>query len=89
MASLKKTVAEEVGVPAGYGRLMAGSVAAMAVDSTLPGITPVRARVSRYRPPLPWQLPCREGSATVARRALSAQPTDEPSTCWNHRSRPS
>ena len=89
MASLKKTVAEDLIVPAGFGRLMAGSVASMAVDSSLPGIAPVRARATRYQPPLPWQLPCREGSATAARRALALEPTDEPLTCWNHRRRPS
>lgn len=88
MASLKKMHAEEAIVPTSFSRLMEGAVTAMTVDPALPGITSPRPKATPYRTPMPWELPCREGSAEAARAALTASPLREPMAPRTARRRP-
>ena len=88
MASLKKLWVEESVAPTAYGRLVQGTFAAMSLDPTLPGVTAQRERPARYRTPLPWQLPAREGCATRARAALVECPFLEPEIAPRERRRP-
>lgn len=89
MANLKKIHAEEAVAPAGYSRLVQGTLSALTVDPALPTVSPPRARPPRYQTPLPWQLPPRGGDASAARRALTLAPMMDPPVAVTARRRPS
>ena len=88
VANLKKVHAEEAVAPAGYGRLVQGTLSALTVDPALPSVSPPRARQPRYQTPLPWQLPPRGGDASAARSALTLAPMMDPPVVIATRRRP-